>query len=325
LARNPFLLIRGPPAQPPLPAGPRARVYTMKILHLNQVLQHAPAVAAMIVCCSMTILAFLFEQRLQQERASLHASADATQFQHTLQQGVDSYIHMNRGLAAHFTASPPHGGSSFATYMKAVDVLRQNPGLSYIGYVERTGRKEQPHEEPVRDGTQAPDQAFAYPYLYAYPGDAHSNRARGVDFSTIPQRWLAMQQARDSGQSTATAKHSYVAGSTAVPIIIVFTPIYDPALPRSTVAQRRAALRGFVFSIYQIEEMIERMMGHHFHQLFDLEIYDGAVRAETILYDGDRRSHVLMHDADMPIARQAKVEVAEREWQLFFYPKPVYV
>ena len=134
-----------------------------------------------------------------------------------------------------------------------------------------------------------------------------------------------MQQARDSGQSVSTAKHTYLSGTTVVPVILVFTPIYAPTLPSASIEQRRIALRGFVFSIYEIEEMIERVMGSNFHALFDLEIYDGGVRAENIRYDGDERPHVLLQDANMPIARSARVTVAGREWHLYFYPKPGYV
>jgi diguanylate cyclase (GGDEF)-like protein/PAS domain S-box-containing protein len=299
--------------------------HTMNILHLKKIRQHAPAIAVMLVCCFLTVLAFLSEQVHQRERTALHASADAAEFESTLQQGVDSYIRLNRSLAAHFTAAPPAadppGALSFQVYMKAADVLRQNPGLGYIGYIERIG-----HGQFVpAAGAAGADPEFAYPYRYAYPDDVRARRAKNVDFATIPQRWEAMERARDSGQTTATAKHRYVSDSSAVPIVMVFTPIYDPALPSTTVAERRLALRGFVFSIYEVEELIERVMGRHFQQLFDLEVFDGAVDAQSILYDGDHRPHVLMRDADMTIARHANVEVAGRIWQLFFYPKPIYV
>jgi diguanylate cyclase (GGDEF)-like protein/PAS domain S-box-containing protein len=298
----------------------------MKFPKFDSVRHHAPALAVLIACCFLTFLAYLSEQGRNRERIALHASADATQFQRTLQQGVDSYHHLNRDLAAHFTATAILAGTrraeAFDVYTRTADVLREHPGLSYIGYIERT-----PRAEPSVPETPAniADPAYRYPYLYAYPLDARSRHAKGLDFSVIPERWSAMQQARDSGESVSTAKHTYLTGTNVVPVILVFTPIYDPALPSASVAERRIALRGFVFSIYEIEEMIERVMGSNFHTLFDLEIYDGAVRAENILYDGDKRPHVLMQDADMPIARSAKVTVSGRDWHLYFFPKPGYV
>jgi diguanylate cyclase (GGDEF)-like protein/PAS domain S-box-containing protein len=320
----------------PLPPG-RGRAMPihryMKLQYSKPVRQHGPALAVLLLCCLFTIVAFLSEQRHFQERVALHTSADAGQFQRTLQQGVDSYLDLNRDLAAYFTASAQPRAKSFETYMRTADVLRQNPGLSYIGYIHRIGRADQASfEQSARLDdpelalhTAGADPVYAYPYLYVYPRDARSRQGKGLDGSVVPQRWAAMQQARDSGQTTATAKHAYSIGATAVPVILVFTPVYDPALPDATVAQRRIALRGFVFSVYQIEQMIERVMGSGFDALFDLEIYDGAIRAENILYDGDKRPHVLMKDANLSVARTAKVALAGREWQLFFRPKQAYL
>lgn len=162
--------------------------------------------------------------------------------------------------------------------MRTADVLREHPGLSYIGYIERV-RRGQP--APPEMPANIADATYAYPYLYAYPLDARAQHAKGLDFSVIPERWSAMQQARDSGQSTATAKHTYLTGTAVVPVLLVFTPFYDPTLPTASVAERRIAQRGFVFSIYEIEEMIEPVMGSNFHTLFDLEIYDGAYAPRT--------------------------------------------
>jgi diguanylate cyclase (GGDEF)-like protein/PAS domain S-box-containing protein len=305
----------------------------MNIPYLKQIRQHAPALSVLLVCGSLTVLAYLSEQRHAQERIALHASADAAQSQRTLQDGVDAYIHLNRSLAAYFTAAGHPSARAFDVFMKTADVLREHPGLSYIGYIRRIERGANPRFEqfaPADDPgltlrTAGADPAYYYPYLYAYPLDARSRQSKGSDFSLVPERWAAMQQARDSGLSTATAKHFYATVPTTMPIILVFTPIYDAAMPAATVAQRRAALRGFVFSIFHIEEMIERVMGKGFHALFDLEIYDGAVRQENILYDGDQRPHVLLSDKHMPIAREADVTVANRTWRLFFYPKAIYV
>lgn len=305
----------------------------MKSRFINPVSQHASAIAVLLVCCFLTIVAFVSEQRHMHERMSTHASADATQSQRVLQQGIDSYIHVNRDLAAHFTAAERTRASSFGVYMQAADVMRQHPGLSYIGYIERVARggSQRPDGAAAFAGRDikgrqgGPDPAFIYPYLYAYPLDARSRGARGLDFSVIPERWTAMQQARDSGQSTATSKHVYITGPARVPVIVVFTPIYDAMLPSGTLAERRIALRGFVFSIYEVDAMIERVMGSEFRALFDLEIYDGAVRSDKILYDGDKLPHVLLQDDHTPIARRASVTLAGREWQLFFYPKPAYL
>lgn len=207
----------------------------MKFPKFNSVRHHAPALAVLIACCFLTFLAYLSEQGHNRERVALHASADAIQFQRTLQQGVDSYHHLNRDLAAYFTATAVLTGTqraeAFDVYTRTANVLREHPGLSYIERIRRLP------EMPANIA----DPAYRYPYLYAYPLDARLLRAKGLDFSIIPERWSAMRQARDSGQSVATAKHTYLTGTTVVPVILVFTPIYDPARRQRRRAPHRAA------------------------------------------------------------------------------------
>ena len=281
--------------------------------------QFAPSVIVVLVCALLTLGAFGLQQRLMREKIALHAAADAVQYQRTLEQGIRSYVQLSRDLAGFIVASEHLTVANFEAYMRSTDVLRGHPGLRYVGYVPRMARA-------ARAG--APDPDHAYPYQFAYPNDARTVAAQGLDFSATPARWEAMQQARDSGLSAVTSKHYYLNPQPSdhgrVPIIVVFTPIYDLAMPASTVPERRAALRGFVFSIYEVEQMIERVMGPGFQELFDLEIYDGDARQRSILYDGDKRPHVVMRDEDFPIAHRADLRIGDHTWQMYFFSKPAY-
>lgn len=273
----------------------------------------------MLVCALLTFGAFGLQQQLMREKVSLHAGADAVQYQRTLEQGIRSYVQLSRDLAGFIVASEHLTAANFDAYVRSTDVLREHPGLRYIGYVPRIARAAQ--------GGGA-DPAHAYPYLYAYPHDARTAAAQGMDFSAIPERWSAMQQARDSGTSAVTSRHFYVhpmaADAARVPIVVVFTPIYALGMPASNVAERRAALRGFVFSIYEIEQMIDRVMGPRFDELFDLEVYDGDAGRRSLLYDADKRPHVVMKDADFPVSHRADLTIGDHTWQMYFFSKPAY-
>jgi diguanylate cyclase (GGDEF)-like protein/PAS domain S-box-containing protein len=311
-------------------------VDNMKNRYRTCLREYAPPLLVMALCSLVTIAAFVMTRQVALERASFHAAADAAQYQHTLQQGLSSYMQLSRGLASYIAASERLSANSFDAYLRSANVLRDHPGLSYIGYIARVARAGQAafEEKASRDAPgyrvqlTGPDPSFIYPYLHAYPQDRLSAHAKGLDFSAVPQRWAAMQQARDSGKSTATSQHFFVnqpvSAATTKPIIAVFTPIYDLSAPVSTVAERRAALRGFIFSLYRIDEIIDRVMGSGFNALFDLEIFDGTVQPANILYDGDRRPHAVLADPDFPVARHAAVSVANREWHLLFYAEPRY-
>jgi diguanylate cyclase (GGDEF)-like protein/PAS domain S-box-containing protein len=303
-------------------------------MHLGkQVRQQAVPIVVLVIGCITTVIGFLFAERFATERVTLHAQADASQYQYALQQGLRAYEHLNRDLVGFIAASGLPSERGFDTYARTADVLNEHPGLGYIGYVARVARGEPARPEAAAgtgDPGSAQRQASAasgerYPYLYGYPGTPSSARAIGLDFAAIAPRWSAMQQARDSGLSTATARHFYVTDTRKTPIVLLFTPVYDPAQPVSTVEQRRAALRGFVFSMLEIDKTIARVMGEGFYKRFDLEIYDGVVSPENLVYDADRWPHVQLADRDFPLAHHAEVTVANRRWHMFFLPKPAYL
>ncbi|NML61936.1 diguanylate cyclase [Massilia sp. RP-1-19] len=294
----------------------------------SRVRENAPVSLLLIISCVVTLLAFLAQQRTQRERIAIHAKADATESVLALQHGVDAYLHLTRGFGGFIAASGPTNLKDYDTYLATVDALTDHPGLRYIGYIPRVPRAAaQSFEASVQ--AEAPgfaikgsgtDPDFAFPNLYAAPRDKRSLGIRGLDFSGIPQRWTAMQQARDSGQTIATEQHHYVTAPGMVPIIMAFTPIYDRALPSSTVEERRVALRGFVFSIYHVPAMIERALGDAFRSEFDLDIVDGA----SVLYKSGERVPRASGERAFGVAHRASVIFGGRHWQLFFYPRPQY-
>lgn len=273
-------------------------------------------------------MAFFAQQRTERERIAIHAKADATESVLALQHGVDAYLHLTQGFSGFIAAAGPTNLKDYDTYLATVDALTDHPGLRYIGYIPRVPRGAREQFETRVQGElpgfvikgQGSDPDYAFPYLYAVPRDKRSLGIRGLDFSGIPERWAAMQLARDSGQTIATKQHRYLTGSENAPIVIVFTPIYDRALPSNTVAERRLGLRGFVFSIYQVPAMIERSLGAAFRSEFDLDILDGT----TVLYKSGERSAGLPDVHAFGVVHRAAMMVGGRQWQLFFYPKQQY-
>lgn len=301
----------------------------MRRSNRTSIRENAPVLLLLIIACTVTLLAYFAQQRTQRERTAIHARADATESVLALQNGVDSYLHLTRDFGGFIAASGPTNLKDYDAFLATVDALTEHPGLRYIGYVPRVprGAKSQFENSMQREvpgfsihGAGA-DPAYYFPYLYALPRDERSLPIRGLDFSAIPQRWAAMQQARDSGQTIATEQHNFLAGPRIAPIVGVFTPIYDLAMPASTVEQRRAALRGFVFSIYNVPAMIERALGHSFRSEFDLDILDGS----TTLYKSAPETGAATDERAFGVAHTQSMMVGGRQWRLYFYPKRQYL
>ena len=148
-------------------------------------------------------------------------------------------------------------------------------------------------------------------------------RAFGYDMLSEPVRRAAMERARDQNTPALSGKVTLVqetdqdvqAGT------LMFVPVFRRELPITTVADRRAALLGWVYSPYRMGDLMRGIIeGRNLadDQRIRLEVFDGdAASPETLLFDssagvGSPRT------AAMPWRLQRQTFSAGRPWMLRF-------
>ena len=245
---------------------------------------------------------------------------------------MQSYVHLNRNVAGLFVASSKVTPNDFAAYIASTDTRANNPGLGYIGYLPRVAASHVAGFERAMRETE-PDYrirgertvgAAAFPLQFAVPSNTAIQKVLGLDFGAIAGRRDAMRLAADRGDVTATARLENFHTPTSTDTIFMFAPVYDRHRPSAMPEQRRAALTGYVVSMFGVGDMAESIMGSGFKRQFDLEIYDGEPRRDNILYDGDLEAHAL-EEAPEQLAYTDTLEFAGRRWTLHFQPKAFYL
>ncbi len=127
--------------------------------------------------------------------------------------------------------------------------------------------------------------------IYLEPFSGRNLRAFGYDMFSDPVQRAAMEHARDKDLAALSGKVRLVqeteqdvqAGT------LMYVPVYRTDLPTDTIEQRRAALLGWVYSPYRMNDLMagivgdwERNGGREIHLL----IHDGErIAPETLLYD----------------------------------------
>jgi diguanylate cyclase (GGDEF)-like protein/PAS domain S-box-containing protein len=279
----------------------------------------------------VTIASYLAFQWQEQRRIASHAHFDAGVYARMLQEGAQSYARLNRDVAGLFSASANVTQREFKSYIDTIRAHKDHPGLSHIGYLPRVAasriaqfdaaaRRTTPSYTIHTNRRQA---EAVFPLLYASPFDDTVKGFLGFDYAMLAERWEAMQRAADLGESIVTRKVAYLSSPAPADYVFIFTPVYDMSRPAATAAQRRAALTGFVFSVFLLDDVIEGVMGARFKQQFDLEIYDGLPDRQRLLYDGDHYSYVLEGTASSA-AHAETIDFAGRQWILHFQPKASY-
>jgi diguanylate cyclase (GGDEF)-like protein/PAS domain S-box-containing protein len=290
-----------------------------------------PLLAAALLGVVLTFASYLALQWQDQRDLAAQARFDASEYSRMLRDRTESYVHLNRDVAALFAASDSVTPREFEAFIGSVRARGTYPGLGHVGYLPRVAASDIPRfVAATRKFIPAysvhgkrRDAAEVYPLLYTVPFDETARRFLGFDYANVAESWDAMQKAADSGQSVATAKMAPFTTPSRDNYVDVFTPVYAASLPLDSPAQRHGALMGYVFSTFLLEDAIEGIMGPGFKQRFDLEIYDGALKTERLLYDGDHQPHAL-EDRPALAAHTETIDFAGRRWILYLQPKAYY-
>jgi len=124
------------------------------------------------------------------------------------------------------------------------------------------------------------------PIVYLEPFPERNRRAIGFDMFSEPVRREAATRAVESGEIALSPRVHLVqeTGGDPQPGFLMFAPAYQGKLPRSTPAERRAALLGFVYSPFRVGDFMSATMEPP-NARVALELYDGAgIDPAALLY-----------------------------------------
>jgi PAS domain S-box-containing protein len=211
------------------------------------------------------------------------------------------------------------------------EIDRRFPGIQGVGVALHLTPQELPrHEATVRaEGfpsyqvwPEGPRDHYSA-IIYLEPFADRNLRAFGYDMMSEPVRRAAMERARDENQTALSGKVTLVqetdrniqAG------ILMFRPVYRPNAAVNSVAERRAALRGWVYLACRMDDLMEGILADREQageRRIHVEIFDGPEPlAESLLHDSFRGvSHGLEGRAALTATRT--ISTAGRTWVLRF-------
>jgi diguanylate cyclase (GGDEF)-like protein len=160
--------------------------------------------------------------------------------------------------------------------------------------------------------------------IYLEPFSGRNLRAFGYDMFSEPVRRAAMEQARDEDTAVLSGKVILVqetdqdvqAGT------LMYVPVYRPGMLHETVGQRRAAIMGWVYSPYRMNNLMRgTLRGWDVKQLdrqIYLQVYDGdVVSPDTLLYDSHTPQDEAL-DSGQVLSKQVPLDVIGSHWTLQF-------
>jgi diguanylate cyclase (GGDEF)-like protein len=188
-----------------------------------------------------------------------------------MQNGMNEYISRLVALRTLFeSANEEITRSEFETF--AGRLFERHPGILRVAWVPRVNRRERAEYEAaaVTDGisgyrikslhadgsiTTAPQSDEYYPVFFST--EPKTSMVYGLDYATAPERRATLERARDNDMIATLRDRLYEPKNGVRPIgVLVTVPVYAKGTSRTTVADRRRNLAGFIVGVFNLQPLL---------------------------------------------------------------------
>ena len=236
-----------------------------------------------------------------------------------------------RSGAAFFAASDTVTQEEWKIFIENEKINRNLPGIQGIGYSSIISKNQllqhiqsfRKNGFPDYNVKPAGDREIYTSIIYLEPFSDRNLRAFGYDMFSEPIRRKAMEISRDSDYAVLSGKVFLVqetneniqAGT------LMYVPVYGNGMRTNTVEERRAAIKGWVYSPYRMDDLMNRILGNWDfpdENRIHLNIYDGDdISDESLLYDSQGNDKVIKKE-EPNLYLKLPMEFNGKKWTLQF-------
>lgn len=219
----------------------------------------------------LLLVVVLFQHGKHQEQLRINAIfEERTHALHVaLQNKLKRQIEINQSLKAFFDSSKEVAPADFKLFTQRV--FSGDQALQALEWIPRVTAENLDYYEQrlgpgfalrIRDDKQVMlpvppcHEHFPVAYVEPYLGN---ERAFGFDITSNPMANVAIQKARDTGQTTVTQIIHLVQDLEKRPGAVIYSPVYQHNQPVLTQGQRRQFLLGYVASVLRIDNEVNEV------------------------------------------------------------------
>ena len=267
----------------------------------------------------LTVGAWYVASRAETELVERQAASTATAIESAIKDRLDAYISVLQAGAGLFDASDEVTFDDWRSFTRRLRESPIYPGTQGVGFAARVRQPSDLEryriDQPVRLWPES-SSAERTAVVYLEPLTSRNRAALGFDMMSETTRRIAMEHARDQNTPALSGKVSLKQEITEDKQagFLLYVPVYAHLGPLKTVEERRAALLGFVYSPFRVEDFLRGVLGRTSTEV-KLTVYDGPTpSADALLYGEQplRAAHV----------QKRTVKLAGHEWTLLVEPAP---
>jgi PAS domain S-box-containing protein len=291
----------------------------------------------LIIFSTFTIVSFVGKQLLQRNQQLLEKQFEFETQRVTskIEVRIISYTQLLRGASGFFAGSKEVTRKEWHDYVEKLDLDQNYKGLQGLGFTKLIPAKQldkhisELRKEGFPDYVVTPEgmRDVYTSIIYLEPFSGRNLRAFGYDMFSESTRHKAMEKARDTGATVLSGKVMLLqetktdvqAGT------LAYHPVYSNNAILQTVEQRQAALIGWVYSPYRMNDLMNSALESDLTNV-RLEIFDGnnELQADKLLYDSRSKSDTI-EKTNMPTLSLVKtIEMEGCYWTLRYSALPAF-
>jgi PAS domain S-box-containing protein len=289
----------------------------------------AVAWLTLLLSFAVTLLEWSAAREAVRSQAQARFGHQTDQIRTQIGQRLAEREHVLFGAAALVAAKGGVRREQWRDYVRTLNLAQNFPGLLGLGFAERVPAAAKAEFEKRLSGELGRRQQIFpegerpeyFPVALLEPFPERQSRMLGFDQGAPPERRAVLEWARDMGRSAMTGQVPLLQEGTPAPQgLLVFLPVYAGA-PES-VEDRRRLLLGYVYTLFQVSELMAGVIGEEAAEL-RLEVQDSRqTGARSLLWASLPASD---HRVPTPsFSRQVALEFAGQTWQLNFSTLPAF-
>ena len=223
-----------------------------------------------------------------------------------------------RGLFLASYEVEPEEFTNFFNSQKITDRFPDNQGVGYNEYIFGENKKNELIKKLSGYGldyTIFPKgtRPVYVPVVYLEPQDFRNKQALGYDIYSEDVRRQAVDQAIKTGQTTLTEKIILVqeTDENVQNGFLMLLPVYHKDDGKDT-----SELKGFVYSVFRMNDFVEGVLDKHLFEYVELKIYDGSRDSENLFFESN---YVEPDNVGSIFSKSSTVDFMNKRWILDFH------
>jgi len=289
------------------------------------------AVGVLLISLSLTCAAVYYAYLNSKDNAQSVFKYTCNDISTRLEERFKAHVQLLRSSAALFAASDSVDRKEWKIFNETEKIRRTLQGIQGVGYSVLIPKSQlKKHIQSLRNSDfpeytifPAGDREIYTSVIYIEPSTGRNLRALGYDMFSEPVRRRAMEISRDSDVAMLTGKVILVqeTNQDVQAGVLMYIPVYKNGMQARTAPERKAAIKGWVFSPYRMDDLMKGVLGNWDlanENRIHLQIYDESIISDSTLLFDSQRNEKTLNKGKQNLFIQIPVEFKGKRWTLQF-------